>query len=363
MHAGDSSSSSPRAPWCSPSWSAPTGRCATSRATTSGGSDASRRGCSCCGGGGGGSLSARWCKDSPCSRDSICSTPTPSSCGPTSPGRPDTAHSTPRTQPRSAATRCPTCSRPSRGSTIERSAAPQPRSSAAGPGTPTGGTGTCPVPGRVAWCTNRRRASGLFPARTRWPGRLVRARMDLGAVIHSYGGPVLFVWAWLQGEAAVIVGGSLAAQGYWPWWAVSLAACVPAISGHQLYFALGRRYGDALLAHLPRGWQPAIDRARALVRHNDSRIMLLMRFAYGVRLPLPILCGTAGVPPLRFLRYNVGTALAWALLFTWLGYAYGAAATAALGRLAHYEAWILLGAVALGLGVHALTQALGKRVS
>jgi hypothetical protein len=34
--------------------------------------------------------------------------------------------------------------------------------------------------------------------------------MDLGAVIHSYGGPVLFIWAWLQGEAAVIVARRLA---------------------------------------------------------------------------------------------------------------------------------------------------------
>ena len=75
--------------------------------------------------------------------------------------------------------------------------------------------------------------------------------MDFGAVIHSYGGPVLFVWAWLQGEAAVIVGGSLAAQGYWPWWAVWLLACVPATLGHQIYFALGRRFGDPLLALLP----------------------------------------------------------------------------------------------------------------
>jgi membrane protein DedA with SNARE-associated domain len=160
--------------------------------------------------------------------------------------------------------------------------------------------------------------------------------MDLGAVIQSYGGPVLFVWAWLQGEAAVIVGGSLAAQGYWPWWAVWLIACVPATLGHQIYFALGRRFGDPLLARLPARWQPAIARARLLVRDNAGRVMLLMRFAYGIRLPLPILCGTAGITPLRFLRYNVGTALAWAGLFTWIGYAYGAAARATLGRVAHY---------------------------
>src|SRR5437016_9569568 len=90
--------------------------------------------------------------------------------------------------------------------------------------------------------------------------------MDLGAVIHSYGGPVLFVWAWLQGEAAVIVGGALAAAGYWPWWAVTLIALLPATLGHQIYFALGRRYGEPLLARLPPHWRPAVERARALVR-------------------------------------------------------------------------------------------------
>jgi len=165
--------------------------------------------------------------------------------------------------------------------------------------------------------------------------------MDLGAVIHSYGGPVLFVWAWLQGEAAVIVGGSLAARGYWPWWAVWLFACVPATLRMQ----------------------PAIARARTLVRENAVRVMLVMRFAYGIRLPLPILCGAVGITPLRFLRYNALTALVWALLFTWLGYVYGAAAGAALARVAHYEAWFLVGAVAFGLSVAVLSQRAGSRLT
>ncbi len=51
--------------------------------------------------------------------------------------------------------------------------------------------------------------------------------------------------------------------------------------------------------------------------------MLLMRFAYGIRLPLPILCGASGVATGKFLRYNV----------------------------------------ALGLGVHLLTQRLGRRLA
>ena len=187
--------------------------------------------------------------------------------------------------------------------------------------------------------------------------------MDLGAAIHSSGGPVLFVWAWLQGEAAVIVGGALAAAGYWPWWAVSLIAMVPATLGHQIYFAVGRRYGEPVLERLPARWHPAIERARMLVRTHDSRVMLLMRFAYGIRLPLPILCGVARIEPSRFLLYNVGTGLGWALLFTWIGYVYGAATTALLGHVMRAESWILLGALTLGVSAHWVSHRIGRKLT
>src|SRR5690348_13875580 len=123
--------------------------------------------------------------------------------------------------------------------------------------------------------------------------------MDLGAVIQSYGGPVLFVWAWLQGEAAVIVGGSLAVQGHWPWWAVWLAGSVPSTLGPPIYSPVGRGFGAPLLTRLPARWQPTCSRARTLVGDSAGRVMFLLRFAYGIRLPLPILCGGAGISPLR----------------------------------------------------------------
>jgi membrane protein DedA with SNARE-associated domain len=72
------------------------------------------------------------------------------------------------------------------------------------------------------------------------------------------------------------------------------------------------------------------------------------------------LCGAAGIAPLRFLRYNVATALAWALIFTALGACYGAGATAVFGRVAHYEAWLLLGSVVFGLAIQVAVHRLGK---
>src|SRR5205823_12984830 len=127
--------------------------------------------------------------------------------------------------------------------------------------------------------------------------------------------------------------------------------------------AVGRGWGGRVLAGLPGRWRPASERARTLVRRHASRIMLLLRFAYGIGLPLRILCGVARIEPARFLLYNVGTALGWALLFTWIGYGYGAAANAVLGRVARGGTWILAGAVVLGLLVHALSRRAGGRLS
>ena len=95
----------------------------------------------------------------------------------------------------------------------------------------------------------------------------------------------------------------------------------------------------------------------------DARVMLAMRFAYGIRLPLPIVCGTSGIAPGRFFRYNLATALAWALAFTLCGYAVGTAALVALHRVAHYGAWLLGASLAAGFGMHLLLRHRAKRLT
>ena len=187
--------------------------------------------------------------------------------------------------------------------------------------------------------------------------------MDLTTWIHAAGGPLLLVGAWLQGEAAVILGGALARQGYWPWWEVWLLASIPAGLGHQIYYFLGRRYGDAVITRFPSRLQPALRRANALVRGHETRVLVLMRFAYGVRLPLPILCGAAGVAPGKFLFYNVATALSWALLFTLVGVLFGAAATVAFRHYAHYQALFLVGSLAFAALIHVASQRAGPRIA
>jgi len=185
--------------------------------------------------------------------------------------------------------------------------------------------------------------------------------VDLHTLVSHFGGPALFVWAWLEGEAGVIVAGALARAGYWPWWGVWLVASLPAALGHQIYYWIGKRYGPAAVARLGPRWGPGLERAQELVRRHETAVLVLMRFAYGIRLPLPILCGAAGVRPARFLRYNLGTALVWSLLFTGVGYGFGAAATAAFHRWSRAGSFVVLAALAAGIATHFLIRRLGRR--
>ena len=185
--------------------------------------------------------------------------------------------------------------------------------------------------------------------------------MDLHGLVSHFGGPALFVWAWLEGEAGVIVAGALARAGYWPWWGVWLVASLPAAAGHQIYFWIGQRYGAAAVARLGPRWGPALVRAQDLVNRHQTAVLLGMRFAYGIRLPLPILCGAAGVGTARFIRYNVGTALVWSLVFTGLGYAFGAAATATFHRWSRAGGAIVLAAVMAGVVTHFVVRWAGRR--
>lgn len=68
------------------------------------------------------------------------------------------------------------------------------------------------------------------------------------------------------------------------------------------------------------------DRALEVVDRNPWRASLAVRFAYGLRLPVPIACGAARVP---IVLYTIGSGIScwvWSIAFTIVGYAFGDAA-------------------------------------
>ena len=83
--------------------------------------------------------------------------------------------------------------------------------------------------------------------------------------------------------------------------------------------------------------QHLLDSALALVRRNPWSASLAVRFAYGLRIPVPIACGAA---PVSLPVYVIASGIScwvWSALFVFLGWKAGGAALAMLGFTTRWE--------------------------
>lgn len=127
------------------------------------------------------------------------------------------------------------------------------------------------------------------------------------------------------------------------------------------WIAVGTWVADILLYYLGRWrghwvrkrWRRVrnfILRALRIVRRHPWRSSLAVRFAYGLRLTLPIACGAARVPILIYLVGSAISAAVWSFLFTLLGWAFGRGALIVLGHVQRYEKF-LIAAIIVGIGL------------
>jgi len=114
--------------------------------------------------------------------------------------------------------------------------------------------------------------------------------------------------------------------------AVAVGTWIPTIG---LYF-LGRWRIDWVRARFP-SKQGLLDGALALVQRNPWRSSFVVRFAYGLRIPVPIACGAA---PVSLPVYVIASGIScwvWSALFVFVGWKAGGAALAMLGFTTRWE--------------------------
>jgi membrane protein DedA with SNARE-associated domain len=75
----------------------------------------------------------------------------------------------------------------------------------------------------------------------------------------------------------------------------------------------------------------------ALVRRHPWRATFAVRFAWGLRLPLPLACGVARVPILVFCIGSAVSSLVWSLIFSVLGWALGETILTLVGHVRRFE--------------------------
>ncbi len=110
---------------------------------------------------------------------------------------------------------------------------------------------------------------------------------------------------------------------------VLLAGFVGAVLGDGISFYLGHYFKEHLHHRWPFSRYPKAMQAgeRYFLRHGGKSV-ILGRFVGPIRPVMPLVAGMLGMPPWRFLAFNVGSALVWSPFYLLPGYLTGNAAHA-----------------------------------
>jgi membrane protein DedA with SNARE-associated domain len=150
-------------------------------------------------------------------------------------------------------------------------------------------------------------------------------------------------------ELAPIGGGYAAHEGRLGLMQVALSVCIGTwLSGFGLYY-LGRARGLWLRRRFPH-FGRLFTRALMVVRRRPWRSAFAVRYAFGLRITLPIACGAAHVPIWEYAIGSAVSSLTWSSLFTVVGWAFGRSADAVIRHIHRFEDVLTL-AIVGALGV------------
>jgi membrane protein DedA with SNARE-associated domain len=179
--------------------------------------------------------------------------------------------------------------------------------------------------------------------------------MHLSEFLQSYGYAAVFIGGLFEGETILMLGAFAVHQGYLS--LVPLIACgaAAAFTTDQFYFHLGRRKGAELLASRPR-LRGYVERVSAFVTRHPVATVFVMRFAWGLRIALPVTLGMGRMRALPYAGLCAIAAVIWSTVVSLFGFKITAMVHAVAGQLRPYEhtliAAALAVAVALGLLRH-----------
>lgn len=165
----------------------------------------------------------------------------------------------------------------------------------------------------------------------------------LESLIVRWGYLAIGLGTFLEGETILLAAGAMAHRGLLSLPLVMVSAFLGSLSGDQLWFYLGRRYGAPLLARHPK-WSARLATAESALKRRGTWFVLGFRFVYGVRTVTPVLLGVTRYSPARFAALNAIGAAIWAVGFGAAGYVVGAAFQALAARAARLEEALVVGA-------------------
>jgi membrane protein DedA with SNARE-associated domain len=132
---------------------------------------------------------------------------------------------------------------------------------------------------------------------------------------------ILFAAFW-EGEAVLITAGTLCGAGFLDWRLTILAAAIGGSAGDQVYFYAAHERAARAIKKSKRlsKWYPKV--SKFVLRHGTVAV-LLSRFAAGLRITIPLVCATAGMPAKKYSILNLVSGFAWASFWVAVTYQIG----------------------------------------
>jgi membrane protein DedA with SNARE-associated domain len=167
------------------------------------------------------------------------------------------------------------------------------------------------------------------------------------ALIEQWGYLAILIGTFFEGETVLVLGGFAAHQGYLRLDLAMGSAFAGSLCGDQFWFWIGRRFGRRWMDRHP-GKIVIVEHVGHLLDRWGAWFVLSFRFLYGLRSISPVAIGLSSISAARFAALNFVSAAVWAVVVGSLGYVFGDAVEAVLGRLKFWEHRILAaGAIAL----------------
>lgn len=166
--------------------------------------------------------------------------------------------------------------------------------------------------------------------------------------LAKYGYVAILLGTVFEGETIMIMGGFSAHRGYLkllPW--VVLAGFTGNFIQNQIYFILGRRYGNRTVEKHP-DWKPRLQQVNGWLERFESALIIGLRFLPGFRMIGGVAIGMSEVSAGRFAVLNLIGAGMWAVIIGFLGFLCGHILELILGEIKHLEVPILIGIAVIG---------------
>jgi len=181
----------------------------------------------------------------------------------------------------------------------------------------------------------------------------------LRELVYHYGYLAIFIGTFLEGETILALGGFAAHQGLLQLHLVMLSAFCGSLLGDQLFFFIGRIYGNRILKKWP-SWVAKKNRFDRFFKKYETPSILIFRFLYGLRNIAPFAIGMSSVSTPKFVLLNVMGAFIWAIGLGYLGYVFGDGIELFMDTVKHFQLFVFIG-IALLLLAYSLWRTFRNR--